>query len=93
MLESLGKLMVLARRDPEVKKRLMLTRQTEEPMDTFCRIACELGCPITMGELIAAGEEYSCNQLKSTNGGGVNPYQMFDDPYEQFFVELEFGGK
>ena len=93
MLESLNRLMVLARRDPEVKKRLLMTRQTEEPLDTFCKVACELGCPLSVGELIEAGEEYSCNQLKSTNGGGVNPYQMFDDPYEQFFVELEFGGK
>ncbi|MCI8496740.1 MAG: hypothetical protein HFE85_00640 [Clostridiales bacterium] len=93
MLESLRRLMALARSDSEVKKRLLLTRQSDEPMDSFCQVACELGCAVTVGELLAAGEEYSCNQLKSTNGGGVNPYQMFDDPYEQFFVELEFGGK
>ena len=93
MLEALNNLMVLARHDPPVKKRLLLTRQTDEPMDTFCKVASELGYPVSMGELLTAGEEYSCNQLKSTNGGGVNPYQMFDDPYEQFFVELEFGGK
>lgn len=36
------------------------------------------------------GKEYSCNQLKSTNGGGVTPYAYFDDPYEMFFVELEY---
>ena len=29
MLESLNRLMVLARRDPEVKKRLLMTRQTD----------------------------------------------------------------
>ena len=93
MRESLDRLLIFARRDPEVKKRLLQTRETPEPVEEFCAAANALGCPISVGELLAMGEEYSCNQLKSTNGGGVNPYAMFDDAYEQFFVELEFGGR
>ena len=88
--EKLDQLLVLARADASVKEKLLAARAAEEPMQAFCETATALGFPITVGELITAGEEYSCNQLKSTNGGGVNPYDYYDDLYDNFYIALCF---
>ena len=34
------------------------------------------------------GEEFSCSQTKSTNGGNPMPYDCFDDSYEMFLLSL-----
>lgn len=77
-----------AKKDPSLKKRLLATRSADDPMDAFCKIACEVGHPITVGELFAIGQEYSDNQCKSTNGGNPYPYDSFEDTYETFLASL-----
>lgn len=77
-----------AKKDPELRKRLLATRATEDPTLTFCKIACEEGHPITVGELFAIGQEYSDNQCKSTNGGNPSPFDAFEDTYEAFLDSL-----
>jgi hypothetical protein len=77
-----------AKKDPLLKKRLIKTRSADDPMDAFCKIACDVGHPITVGELFAIGQEYSDNQCKSTNGGNPNPYDSFEDAYETFLTSL-----
>jgi len=76
------------KKDHLLKKRLLATRSAADPMDTFCKIACDAGHPITIGELFAIGQEYSDNQCKSTNGGNPSPYDSFDDTYEIFLDSL-----
>lgn len=77
-----------AYQDEALRERLLRTRQAADPMAEFCRIACEMGCPVTIGELFAVGQEYSDNQCKSTNGGNPNPYDGLDDAYENFMAGL-----
>lgn len=77
-----------AKKDPSLRKRLLATRLADDPMDDFCKIACEAGHPITVGGLLAIGQEYSDNQCKSTNGGNPYPYDFFDDAYETFLASL-----
>ena len=88
MNEKLLRLSEMALSDPAIKTRFLQTRQADDPLDAFCALACALGIPLEIGELVAMGEEMSCNQMKSTNGGGVTPYDYFDDAYEQFFMAL-----
>lgn len=88
--EKLDALLTLARSDAAVKEALLAARADTEPMERFCEVSTSLGFALTVGELITAGEEYSCNQLKSTNGGGVNPYEYYDDLYDNFYVALFF---
>lgn len=76
------------KKDPLLKKRLLETRLADDPMDAFCKIACEVGHNITVGDLLAIGQEYSDNQCKSTNGGNPYPYDLFDDTYETFLASL-----
>ncbi len=79
-----------AKTDTAFRQKLLDTRSQTDPLAAFCRCAQAEGYDLTIGDIISDGEEYSCNQLKSTNGGGVTPYAYFDDPYEMFFVELEY---
>ncbi|MHC6180556.1 hypothetical protein ACYUJ6_11985 [Clostridium sp. JNZ X4-2] len=77
-----------AQKNPLLKKELLATRSADDPMDTFCKVACNAGHPITVGELFAIGQEYSDNQCKSTNGGNPYPYESFEDTYETFLASL-----
>ncbi|OBR92554.1 hypothetical protein CLRAG_24040 [Clostridium ragsdalei P11] len=77
-----------AKKDPSLRKKLLETRLADDPMDTFCKIACDAGHPITIGGLLAVGQEYSDNQCKSTNGGNPDPYDSFEDAYEMFLSSL-----
>ena len=58
-------------------------------LDVYKRQAQSLGYAIYLGDLFAAGQEYSDNQCKSTNGGNPRPYDSFDDTLEFFLCELE----
>ncbi|MCI1945224.1 hypothetical protein [Clostridium luticellarii] len=77
-----------AKKDPSLKRKLLATSSADDPMDVFCKIACDAGHPITVGELLAIGQEYSDNQCKSTNGGNPDPYDSFEDTYETFLASL-----
>ena len=78
-----------AREDGSLRRQLLATRHADDPMDAFCRLAQSLGYAIYLGDLFAAGQEYSDNQCKSTNGGNPRPYDSFDDTLEFFLCELE----
>jgi len=77
-----------AKKDSLLRNELLATRLADDPMDTFCKIACNAGHPITVGDLFTIGQEYSDNQCKSTNGGNPYPYGSFDDTYETFLSSL-----
>jgi hypothetical protein len=77
-----------AKKNKELKEKLLATRAENDPTDAFCKVACEAGFPISVGELFAVGQEYSDNQCKSTNGGNPSPYESFGDTYEAFLASL-----
>ncbi len=87
--EALELLSADAKRNPVLREKLIATRSAADPMDAFCKLSCEAGHPITIGELFAVGQEYSDNQCKSTNGGNPSPYEYFDDAYETFLASIE----
>lgn len=86
--QILARLRSLAKADSALRSKLLATRGLLEPMEAFCRLAEEAGCPLTVGELWALGLENSDNQCKSTNGGNPSPYESFDDEYENFLASL-----
>lgn len=79
-----------AKKDPKLRKALLDTRKASDPMDAFCQLSIQAGCPISIGELFSVGQENSDNQCKSTNGGNPTPYDSFEDAYEIFLSELEY---
>ena len=86
--QKLDLLSQAAKADPTLREKFLATRNAPDPMDAFCRLTEEAGYPISVGELFAAGQEYSDNQCKSTNGGNPSPYSSFEDEYEIFLSSL-----
>ena len=77
--------------DDAFKKALLETRKANDPLMALCSFATENGYPLSLGDVISDGEEFCCNQMKSTNGGNPMPYDCFgfDDAYEMFFLSIE----
>ena len=59
-----------------------------DPLTVLCELAQANGFNLTLADIISDGEEFSCNQTKSTNGGNPMPYDCFDDSYEMFLLSL-----
>ena len=88
--EMLDELKRKAGRDPEIRERLLCSRNDPNPLGAFCAICRELGYPIYEMDLIQAGEEAYAAMRRSTNGGGENSplLEGEDDYYEMFFAGL-----
>ena len=89
MHQTLRDLLAQARQDAALKERLYRSRESHAPYKAFCQAAAEAGFPMTVDELIACGEEYSDNMLKSCNGGATYPFDYLDDAYGLFFAALD----
>ncbi len=89
--ESLEILRNKAKTDENLRKALLATREENNSVTSFCKLATEAGVPISAIELVSAGEEAYAAMRRSTNGGGENAplLQGEDDLYEMFLVELE----
>ena len=74
--------------DPAFRKAILETAETPEPLAALCDVAQQNGFNLTMADIISDGEEFSCNQTKSTNGGNPMPYDCFDDSYDMFILSL-----
>ena len=88
MNDALLALRERALHDPAFRQSLLDTRSCPDPLVALCDLACACGFPLTPGDVISDGEEFSCNQTKSTNGGNPMPYDCFDDAYEMFFASI-----
>ena len=91
MNETLRKLRERALADNTFRQVLLETRHAADPLLALCDFATAHGYPLTLGDVISDGEEFCCNQMKSTNGGNPMPYDCFgfDDEYEMFFLSIE----
>ena len=92
-MEMLEELRDRALRDPKLRRRLLDTKKSGDPLGSFCRACRELGYEIYEMELVSAGEEFYAQIKRSTNGGGENSplLEGQDDAYELFFAALEDG--
>ena len=91
MNETLIQLRERALRDDAFRRQLLETRNAADPLLALCNFATANGYPLSLGEIISDGEEFCCNQMKSTNGGNPMPYDCFgfDDAYEMFFLSIQ----
>ena len=80
-----------AKRDADLRKRFLHTREESEPVAAFCEVCRELGYEIYEMELIMAGGTVPAGMKRSTNGGGENSPMIEgeDDFYELFLAALE----
>ena len=91
MNETLLLLRNRALQDAAFRTQLLKTREAADPLLALCEFSTANGYPLSLGEIISDGEEFCCNQMKSTNGGNPMPYDCFgfDDAYEMFFASIE----
>ena len=91
MNETLRAMRDRALREPDFRAQLLATRSAADPLLALCALAQANGYPLSLGDIISDGEEFCCNQMKSTNGGNPMPYDCFgfDDAYEMFFAAIE----
>ena len=88
ILKELDRLMQEAKLDKNLKQQLIATQNTDDPMQQFCKIALQRGFNITIGDLLACGQDMNDSKLRSVNGGGVNGIDGWDDAYENFITTL-----
>lgn len=89
MLEiKLMELQNKAMRDSELRKRLLATRNDDDPARAFCVECMAEGYDISLYELLTAGEEFCAAMLRSVNGGGVEAPDGWDDFYGMFMEAL-----
>lgn len=86
--KELDRLLAQAKQDNKLKRDLLATRKSDNPVEEFCALCQSLGYNITAGELFTVGMTASDTKLRSVNGGGVDPIDGWDDAYEQFFASL-----
>lgn len=91
ILDQLDELQKKAYKDEKLKKELLETRLSENPLEAFCRKCRELGYEIYEMDLVLAGEIFYAEMKRSTNGGGENSPMLEgeDDFYELFFAGLQ----
>ena len=79
-----------AHADEAFRQELLKTRHAADPLLALCELAQANGYALSLGDIISDGEEFCCNQMKSTNGGNPMPYDCFgfDDAYEMFFMSI-----
>ncbi len=88
--EMLDSLLELAKKDKDLRERLLSTRKSGNPVSDFCSIANENGFQMTVMDIINQGEEFYAEIKRSTNGGGENSPDLDfqNDEYEVFMTRL-----
>ena len=89
--EMLDKLLEMAKQDASLKETLLATRDNENPIAEFCKIATEAGLPMTVMDIVNQGEEFYAEIKRSTNGGGENSPDLDfqNDEYSIFMMRLK----
>jgi hypothetical protein len=89
--EMLDKLLEMAKNDKALKDKLLSTRESDNPIAEFCKIATEAGLPMTVMDIVNQGEEFYAEIKRSTNGGGENSPDLDfqNDEYSIFMMRLK----
>lgn len=89
MEDKLRMLLDDASKNKELRRILLATKNSDDPMKCFCDTCQNLGYEIFLGELFAYGQEMNDTKMRSVNGGGVCSIDGWDDAYDMFFASLE----
>ena len=88
--KELEKLLKNAKKDKELKEKLLATEKESDPMGAFCKICQQLGYDITVGKIIELGQNMNDAKMRSVNGGGAWEIEGWDDAFEDFMMQLKF---
>ena len=86
--QKLQELLQKAKKNNILRLRLLETKNSDDPIKSFCEIARKEGFEIYPGELFACGMTMNDAKLRATNGGGSFEIEGWNDLYENFIDEL-----
>lgn len=86
--DGLFQLLEKAKDDKTIVRKILSTKNADDPMKRLCEVSTELGFPVTIGDIVQCGEEYLCN-LSDGRMGVTEPMKQFGDTYEQFMASME----
>lgn len=89
--EKLDELLEKATKDADLRKKLLATRASANPLADFCTIASDNGFLMSVMDIVNQGEEFYAEIKRSTNGGGENSPDLDfqNDEYSIFMMRLE----
>ena len=89
--EILDDLLDMAKADKALKEQLLKTKESDNPLADFCKIATDKGLPLTVMDIVNQGEEFYAEIKRSTNGGGENSPDLDfqNDEYSIFMMRLK----
>ncbi|MCR5156488.1 MAG: hypothetical protein K6C96_07380 [Butyrivibrio sp.] len=89
--EMLDKLLEMAKEDKALKEKLIGTKDSANPLADFCKIATDMGLPMSVMDIVNQGEEFYAEIKRSTNGGGENSPDLDfqNDEYSIFMMRLK----
>ncbi len=89
--EMLDKLLEMAKEDKALKEKLIGTKDSDNPLADFCKIATDMGLPMSVMDIVNQGEEFYAEIKRSTNGGGENSPDLDfqNDEYSIFMMRLK----
>lgn len=90
-IELLDELQKRALKDETIRQELLKTKDSDNPLESFCKKCREYGYELYEMDVINAGEEFYASMRRSTNGGGENAPMLDgeDDFYELFLAVLK----
>lgn len=76
--------------DPDLRRKLIATHDSPDPLSSFCAISTAAGLPLYAMDVIESGESAYAAMRRSTNGGGENSPALAyeDDLYEMLIRDL-----
>ena len=89
--EKLDELLEKATKDADLRRKLLDTIASANPLADFCTIASENGFSMSVMDIVNQGEEFYAEIKRSTNGGGENSPDLDfqNDEYSIFMMRLE----
>ena len=95
VLDELDRFQEAGLKNKALRDQILKTRDDEEPLIAFCRLACAKGYEINAMDLVYAGEEAYASMRRATNGGGENSPMLEneDDYYSLFMAAMEAADK
>ncbi|MDD4843227.1 MAG: hypothetical protein PHU31_02705 [Anaerotignum sp.] len=86
--DGLFELQEKARKDSNLRKKILETKKSVDPTQALCELATELNCGITPGEIFQQGERF-LSDMSDGRLGVTEPPKKWGDTYEQFLASIE----
>lgn len=86
--DGLFELLEKAKKDSDLRKKILETKKADDPELALCELATELDCAVTVGQIYEQSQRY----LDDLQDGCLNVKdykEEYADVYDQFFASIE----